>query len=230
MAAAIGGWQRGKLRGQQEALAKRQFERRVREQIYEEEKGQLESIMKLYDTDQSGYLEKTELPKMLEDYNLERLGRKGTPTEDDVTCLIYLCDWAGDGKISKHELKNALATWLAYMQHAERIYGTLQKFDLSNTGKINRGELKPLLVEMNKGEDVPDAVLEWIWDQADVLKDGALNTFELARAVAVWYAWSGTEPTDQADDQARLRSNIDGESMPPKPAPPPKKSSVCIVL
>eukprot|EP00746_Dinoflagellata_sp_MGD_P026121 gnl/MRDRNA2_/MRDRNA2_161563_c0_seq1.p1 gnl/MRDRNA2_/MRDRNA2_161563_c0~~gnl/MRDRNA2_/MRDRNA2_161563_c0_seq1.p1 ORF type:complete len:231 (+),score=51.97 gnl/MRDRNA2_/MRDRNA2_161563_c0_seq1:53-745(+) len=230
MAAAAGGWRRGKLKAQKENLRKYKVARGWQEHFYEEERRNLATILKLYDTDQSGYLEKNELPKMLEDYNLERLGRKGTPTEDDVTCLIHLCDWGDDGNISKHELKNALETWLAYMQHAERIYATLQKFDLSGTGKINHGELRPLLVEMNKGEDVPDDVLKWIWEQADVTNDGALNAFELARAVAVWYAWSDTEPKEQANSDAKLRTNMDGDSMPAKAVPPPTKSSACIVL
>eukprot|EP00746_Dinoflagellata_sp_MGD_P000869 gnl/MRDRNA2_/MRDRNA2_101615_c0_seq1.p1 gnl/MRDRNA2_/MRDRNA2_101615_c0~~gnl/MRDRNA2_/MRDRNA2_101615_c0_seq1.p1 ORF type:complete len:231 (-),score=57.54 gnl/MRDRNA2_/MRDRNA2_101615_c0_seq1:337-1029(-) len=230
MAAAIGGTKRGKLRAQQEILEKNRIERSIRDKLYEEEKEKVANIMEIYDSNKSGYLEKSELPQLLEHYNLDQLGRKGNPTEDDVTCLVYLCDWDGDGKISKVELKNALLTWLAYMQHSERIYETLKRFDLSDTGKINRGELKPLLVELNKGQDVPDAVTEWVWDQASVLEDDSLNTFELARAVAVWYAWAPeTEPADQQQSLAKLRNNMNPDNMPERATPPPK-SSFCVLL
>lgn len=234
MAAAIGGTKRGKLAAQKESLKKKlgpdYLVKTLDREFYKEEEQKVEAIFEQYDTDKSGFIEESELPKLLEDYNLEQLGRKGAPAEEDVKALLYLCDENGDGKIGKDELVSSLKTWFAYMQHSSKIFETMKKFDVSNTGKINHGELRPLLEELNSGNKISDAVLEWVWEQADVLKDGCLNHFELARAVAVWYAWTGTvEPANQSS-LATLRRNIDRDTMPEQETKKDKKSSVCSLL
>lgn len=246
--AAMGGVRRGKLRGRKEAalenFKKREKlgeERKKQELIYEAEQKNVEAIMKAHDTDQSGFIEKNELFKLLGDLNLSKLGRNETPTEDDLQCLICLCDEDADGRISKTEVADACRTWFAYMQHAEKTRAALEKFDLSGTGKINHGELRPLLMEMNSGEDIPDEVLKWIWQQADLTGDGSLSPIELTRAIAVWYAWLPDEKAE-TPSIAELRRNIDADAMPEQPQkseeppqkseepPQKKKSSTCAVL
>eukprot|EP00746_Dinoflagellata_sp_MGD_P162582 gnl/MRDRNA2_/MRDRNA2_90203_c0_seq1.p1 gnl/MRDRNA2_/MRDRNA2_90203_c0~~gnl/MRDRNA2_/MRDRNA2_90203_c0_seq1.p1 ORF type:complete len:251 (-),score=54.52 gnl/MRDRNA2_/MRDRNA2_90203_c0_seq1:343-1038(-) len=224
--AAIGGVRRGKLRAQKEIRGKLDRELLLRKQLYQEEQEKIAAIMKLYDTDKSHSIEQSELPKLLADANLEKFGRTGILKEDDIEALICFCDHNGDGRINKSEILQCLFTWFAYMEHEERVSSSMQKFDLSGTGKIdNHGELKPLLVEINKGEDVPDDVVKWVYGEADVLQDGKLNTFELARAIAVWYAW--VPPSESATHaMPQLAQNINTEAMPPRP---PKKSACCVV-
>lgn len=226
---------RGKLKGQKEAarltrakMAAEREARREEDKIYEEEQEKVAAIMKLYDKDQSGFLEASELPKLLMDYSLDRLGRTGNPTEDHVQCLIFLADDAGNGKLDKSELIGALWTWFAYMQHEEKMYGFIEKFDLSKEGTIRPEELKPLLQELNKGEEVPDEVLKWVFGEADVTQNGQLNSFELARAIAVWYSWTPDKETEAAS-MAELRRKVDDAQAPPPPEKN-KKSSFCVVL
>eukprot|EP00746_Dinoflagellata_sp_MGD_P000895 gnl/MRDRNA2_/MRDRNA2_101665_c0_seq1.p1 gnl/MRDRNA2_/MRDRNA2_101665_c0~~gnl/MRDRNA2_/MRDRNA2_101665_c0_seq1.p1 ORF type:complete len:251 (+),score=62.54 gnl/MRDRNA2_/MRDRNA2_101665_c0_seq1:57-755(+) len=232
MAAAATGSRRGKLTGQKESLRNKLhtdvLTDAVEREIYKEEVQKVNTIFDIYDLDKSGFIEEAELPKLLEDYNMEMLGRKGPPQEEDVKALLNLCDENGDGKIGKDELVKSLGVWFAYMQHSPKIYEHMKKFDASGTGKINEGELRPVLVELNKGKPVPDEVIEWVWEQADVLKNGCLNNFELARAIAVWYAWTPeSEPTNQTS-MAALRRSVEAETMP---EPQKKKqSSVCAVL
>jgi Ca2+-binding EF-hand superfamily protein len=224
--AAIGGVRRGRLQAQKEFRANLDKRMLLRKQLYKEEQEKIAAIMKLYDTDHSQSIEQNEFPKLLADANLEKFGRKGILKEDDIQALICLCDHDADGTIGKSELLECLFTWFAYMEHEERVSSSMQKFDLSGTGKIdNHEELKPLLVEINKGEDVPDDVVKWVYGEADVLQDGKLNTFELARAIAVWYAWV---PPSESATQAmpQLAHHINTEAMPPRP---PKKSSCCVV-
>jgi Ca2+-binding EF-hand superfamily protein len=223
--AAIQGVKRGKLQAQKERRGKLDKEILLRKQIYKQEQEKIAVIMKLYDTDQSGSIKAGEFPKLLADANLEQFGRKGVPKEEDIQALICLCDNDGNGAIDKPEILQCLFTWFAYMEHEEKILGFMQKFDVSGTGKIdNHEELKSLLVEINKGEDVPDDVVKWVYGEADVVQDGKLNTFELARAVAVWYAWA---PPSESGAQAmpELAKKIDTEAMPP----PPAKTSCCVV-
>merc|ERR1712113_369140 len=103
---------------------------------YEEDKETVTNIMNAYDKNKTDHLEPDQVMDMLHDYSLTLKGHTEKPTEDEVGCLIALCDKAGDGRISKKELMGALVTWFAYIEKGKETLALLEKHDLSKTGKI----------------------------------------------------------------------------------------------
>lgn len=232
MAAAIVGTRRGVGRAKCEArIARREMVGAARKEAaerFQKEQEQVAKLMAQYDTNKSGFLEPDQITKMLRDYTFNLTGRSSKPTQAELDCLLTLCDKAGDGRISTTELTGALQTWFAYVEKAEETSALLQKHDLTKSGKINEGELKPLLIELNEGADVPDDVLTWVWQQADLTGDGALTKFELTRAIAAWYVWL---PEDQPGGKPGLiAGSIDKKDMPEKPAPQPQPQSACCTV
>lgn len=200
--------------------------RREAAALYEKQKGVVAKLMKTYDVSNTGFLETSEIMEMLTGCNLELTGRPEKPTEQEVECLLALCDKEGDGRISQAEVLDATKTWCHYLHKGEETKVLLQKHDLSRSGKINQGELKPLLLELNEGTDVPDDVVQWVWSQADLTGDGSLTLFELTRAIAAWYVWLPEEQPGGAPGM--LVADIDKNAMPEQPPPQPQ-SSCCTV-
>lgn len=215
--AAIGGAKRGIARAKHEALIKQREQlcslRRETAARYAKEGKVVSDLMDRYDTNKSGALEQEQVAEMLGDYTLNLKGHHEKPTKLEVDCLLNLVDKSGDGKVAREEVLSALSTWFAYIEKSDETAALLQKHDLSRTGKINHGELRPLLVELNEGRDIPDDVLQWVWQQADLTGDGSLGQFELTRAIAAWYVWMPEEEADGA-----LTAKIDHASMPERPS------------
>jgi len=216
--AAIGGAKRGRAIGQAKADIKRREAcakaRRDAEERYRKEAEMVNKVMEAYDKDKSDDLDPDQITEMLVDYSFKLKGHTEKPTKDEVDSLLTLCDRTGNGKIAKKELMGVLTTWFAYIEKGDETRSLLEKHDLSKTGKINHGELAPLLKELNDGQEVPDDVLKWIWMQADLTGDGSLSAFELTRAVAAWYVWL---PEDQPGGKpGMLAGQMDKEAMPEK--------------
>eukprot|EP00747_Dinoflagellata_sp_TGD_P183749 gnl/TRDRNA2_/TRDRNA2_38871_c0_seq1.p1 gnl/TRDRNA2_/TRDRNA2_38871_c0~~gnl/TRDRNA2_/TRDRNA2_38871_c0_seq1.p1 ORF type:complete len:235 (+),score=47.10 gnl/TRDRNA2_/TRDRNA2_38871_c0_seq1:48-752(+) len=229
-AAAAGGARRGREAAMQEfgRLEHEEIAKMRKEAVarYEKEKGLIAELMEGYDKDKNGFLMPDEIGQMLADCTLELVGHSEKPTKEEVDCLLWLCDKNSDGRIAAREVLNVTNTWCFHLEKGDETRALLQKYDLSRTGKINHGELRPLLVGLNEGNDVPDDVLKWVWRQADMTGDGTLCQFELTRAIAAWYVWV---PEEQPGGKpGMIAGNMDEETMPERPEP--QKSAICSVL
>lgn len=60
-------------------------------------------------------------------------------------------------------------------------------FDTSGGGAIDREGLHRLLIELNAGEAISQAELDWVLRRADKDKSGLIELPELRIAVAMWY-------------------------------------------
>lgn len=225
--AAIGGVKRGVAKARREANIRQREDmannRREAAKRYAKETEVVRRLMEAYDTDKSGYLEPEDIAKMLTDQTFSLIGHSEKPTKDELDCLISLCDREGNGKISCKEVLGATTTWCAYMEKGGETSALLQKHDLNGSGKINHGELRPLLTELNEGKDVPDDVLKWVWQQADLTGDGSLGQFELTRAIAAWYVWLPEE--QPGGSPGMIAGQMDKKAMPEQ-----KPQSACCVV
>jgi len=231
--AAIGGVKRGVAKARKNANIRVREDmaqnRRAAAQRYAKETEVVKKLMEAYDKDKSGFWEPDDIKQMLTDQTFSigqsKIGRVGlTPTKDELDCLISLCDREHNGKISCEEVLGATTTWCAYMEKGAETHALLQKHDLSGTGKINHGELRPLLAELNDGSDVPDDVLKWVWEQADLIGDGCLGQFELTRAIAAWYVWLPEE--QPGGSPGMIAGQMDRKAMPEQK---PAQSACCVV-
>jgi Ca2+-binding EF-hand superfamily protein len=225
MAAAIIGARHGKLLGQQQAeLARQQAVSLHRLQAREKTKREQEMVKALlekYDKDGNQGLDRNELKPMLCDYSLESLGRTERVTEEDLDFLIALVQRRGgneDGLVKGSEITAACETWYAWLERGPKIDAFICRFDENKNGQLEKEELNAFLLHLNKGKPFPPEILDYVMDQADFTKTGTLSRMEVARAVAVWYMWSGHDVTGKAAQRNRLNGYIDRTKLQGLPA------------
>eukprot|EP00434_Breviolum_minutum_P024894 symbB.v1.2.021986.t1/scaffold1899.1/size238565/22 len=150
-------------------------------------KVKLRNIIRAYDTNKSGKLERDQVVKLLTDTDSST--PPGTmPSEDQVDFLLKLYDKAGDHAINLNELEDLLTCWHVYIEHRDLFEEKLKKYDVSNTGKLSKEELKAYLTDLNGGIEVQDTEVDWVMKEGDIMGDGELNKMELWRASALWFS------------------------------------------
>jgi len=145
-------------------------------------------IMKKYDTNRSGKLEKNQVRQLLTDLD-SSTPPNTPPTEEELNVIMQLADdKCSNNAIDLSELKTAMTAWHVYTTTRKDIEQALKKYDVSNSGKLEVDELKEYLKELNGGIEVPADEVNWVLGQADIFGDGAVNQHELVLATAAWYA------------------------------------------
>mmetsp|Transcript_22868 Transcript_22868/g.43022 ORF Transcript_22868/g.43022 Transcript_22868/m.43022 type:complete len:214 (-) Transcript_22868:142-783(-) len=153
-----------------------------------EHKVKLNKIIKQYDTNGTGKLEREQVVKLLTDTDSST--PPGTPpSEDQVNFLLKMYDRAGDDSINAEELEELLTCWQTFTEHRTLFETKLEKFDASKTGKLSQDELKAYLTDLNGGIDVGEAEVDWVMKEADVMNDGELGNMEIVRATSLWFAF-----------------------------------------
>lgn len=146
----------------------------------------LRAIMKKYDVDHSGKLEKGELSQLLMDRDS---GKSLLPTEDELNLVISLADekHASEGCIDLVHLKPALKEWKGYLKMREPLVSAFHIHDVSRTGKLEPPELKEYLQTMNGNKQVSDEDVDCVLSIADLSGDGACSSpSELYLATKWW--------------------------------------------
>ena len=124
-------------------------------------KVKLNKIIKAYDTNKTGKLERGQVVKLLTDTDSST--PPGTPpSEDQVDFLLKCYDKAGDDSIEVSELEELLSCWHTFTEHRQLFESKLEKYDVSKTGKLSKEELKQYLTDLNGGMEVEDAEADWV--------------------------------------------------------------------
>lgn len=185
---------------------------------YDDDVNAVKKIMKSYDVDDNKALDQQEVKKMLKNFTMEKFGRRGVPTDAELVVLWRLCDQDGNGHINGQEIVLLLDLWFAYLERSEDVRTYMAEFALGKEGDkellMRKPELKSLLVHLNKGKNVPDQVVDWVFSEADVIPDKELNEIELARAIATWHIYHGDD-SNQDRHFARAH-NTQFKAMPVK--------------
>lgn len=200
--AAVGGVRRGTRRGGRREMLRqgaacvqagavvgsdRAFAARARKETRAKQAELMRRLLKGYDADSSGALDRTELQRMLRDYTEFTFQRREGPSEEDLDFLMDCCDVNDSGTVEIGELWVLIDLWCALMQEGARARTLLSRYDLDQGGQIDASELRLLLRELNSGLEVPEEVVRWVMAVGDRDGDGSLGCLELARAVAAWY-------------------------------------------
>lgn len=133
-------------------------------------------------------MEKDQVEKLLTDLNG---GQK--VSQDELDYIMVVCDATRDDAIGPSEMEWLILSWQNYMKSKAEIDPLLTKYDVSGTGRLEREELKKLLVDLNDGKPVEDSEVDFVMEQADSLGNGVITKPEMRRALAIWYAHVGTE-------------------------------------
>lgn len=156
----------------------------------------LKSAMTKYDIDGSTALSRPEIQQLLGDPacapagnpHAESVAKPKLPTDDETGLIFKLSDVNGDGQISAEELGFALRAWHCYQFKQDWFVKTLEKHDKSGDGSLQKDEMACFLTELNDGVQVTESEVEWVMEEADYVKDGSIDKFEMLVAVAGWYA------------------------------------------
>jgi len=153
----------------------------------EKEKKLVESMMAMYDEDESGFLDLSELALLLRDYADSIFGRSVEPSEADLEFLMFLCGDGKNNRVGQASVMKAVHTWHDMVGQGAKIAGLVAKHDSDGSCLIEDDELSKVLRELNDGIAVPDETRAWIMSIGDVTGDGGLDVQELTRAIAAWY-------------------------------------------
>mmetsp|Transcript_43859 Transcript_43859/g.103720 ORF Transcript_43859/g.103720 Transcript_43859/m.103720 type:complete len:211 (+) Transcript_43859:126-758(+) len=151
-------------------------------------RGQLKTIIKAYDVNRSGKLERDQLKKLLTD--IESGTPEGSePTEEEIDWIIRVADRGKDDCIQLDELGEAISCWKTYLKKKPLLEEKLAKYDVDKTGTLSKQEIKAYLTDLNGGIEVTDDEVDMVMADADVMGDGVIRVFELQRAATLWYSY-----------------------------------------
>mmetsp|Transcript_45847 Transcript_45847/g.127200 ORF Transcript_45847/g.127200 Transcript_45847/m.127200 type:complete len:213 (-) Transcript_45847:157-795(-) len=151
-------------------------------------------LLRKYDTNQSGKLNKEQMLKLLTD--LDTSTPPGTPpTGEELDFIISGADvsgsWFGfsDGEIDATEIEHAVASWNTYTKMRADLDRAFVQYDGNNSGTLEQFELKAYLTDLNGGNPVTDEETAWVFKMADLNQTGDLSKPELMMATLEWYSY-----------------------------------------
>lgn len=162
----------------------------------------LSALLEEYDKDKSKKLDLQQVVQLLTDLDITT-PPDTPPSDDERDFIMKISDSDGDGALSLGELERATRVWQIYTNKRKEMELALKKFDVSRTGSLNKAELKQYLISLNDGQAVSDEEVQWVFSEADILKDGAVHATELIMATAAWYAH-----VDEEDFKARFKTTL----------------------
>lgn len=101
--------------------------------------------------------------------------------------LVTLCDKARNGVIERCEVELAIEVWQRHLKGLRQIEPYFEKYDKDQSGRLDRQQLKQLLLDLNDGMAVEDSEVDWVLQHADLLGDGQIGKFEISSALSLWF-------------------------------------------
>jgi len=173
----------------------------------------IEQVFAKYDVSKTGFLDKNECKKFLQD------AAKGQqPTDEEVTFVIQSVHVSSnrDGKgITMSEMSIALDIWRTWEQTKPEMQNYMHKYDTNESGKLELDQLKSLLTDLNEGIPPSDEEVKWVMDVSDgkvegVEKTGGVNITELHGAIVLWY--THVEHDDESGGSGTGQVAVNAES------------------
>ena len=109
--------------------------------------GLVQSLMKKYDVNESGDLDRSQLKQLMTDYN-----NKVEPNEEEVSFVLKMADARSTGSVSdENEIKEAVSAWKGLQRDMDLINARYEHYDNNQSGMLEKGQLKVLLQDLNEG-------------------------------------------------------------------------------
>lgn len=226
----------GAHRGSRHRVSSRHREERLRRQSLDKWEARinqelLNGIFTVYDIDKSGSINRDEARMMLRDVGSQCVNIDEYPSVDDIDFLFCLCGLTkqdGSDALSGYDVILLCDAWKSYLKRRDEVRQILTEFDLNEDGKIQESELPAVLKSLNHDKEVPHDVVIWVLQQADVTRDGVLNSMELARGMCACYHWLGVE--DPNGIMEFLGDHIRGSADLPRPRRSSLMAGACSMM
>jgi len=151
-----------------------------------EEQKSISKLMRKYDLDKSGDLDRGQLKKMMTETHTNGCGQE--PSDEEVEFVLKVADKSKSDSITREEVMLAMQVWSTYCAKKSEIDTAFDNFDSDKSGSLSKEQLKNYLVHLNDNEPVDDEDVEFVFTMADVMGDGVISKPELLRATALWYS------------------------------------------
>lgn len=145
-------------------------------------------FMTTYDKSKSGTLTRDEVRALAEALLTEYTPLVGGLTDIDLD-LIMMCGGADcKVEVTAEDLPGALAVMMAVKDVSKELHELFEKYDKDGTGTLSSDQLNDFLTEMNGGEALAGAEVDYILlqlqprDKADPIKEDQLKA-----ALGCWY-------------------------------------------
>ena len=140
--------------------------------IQEERKQLISEVFDMFDKDQNGTIQASELHSVL-----ESLGRGSN--DDDVNQFLTKLDVDENGVISKDEFMAAVNEIYSFPQSTvDEVVQAFQIFDINGSGKITVDEMKTILLKFTN--EFTERDVASIFELIDVDQDGKVSYAEFA--------------------------------------------------
>lgn len=162
--------------------------------------GNLNALLKrrVVDVDPNAVLDEVELTVLFERYNtngvlerdcirslLEDCG-PGAVSDQDAKTVASMVNPVPTGKITRKDMPILLKIWRTFQARKPVLDETLQKFDTDHTGYLDKAQLKELLKAMNKGGEVTEEEVAWVFEGADTDQSVGINKIQLLVVTTMW--------------------------------------------
>jgi len=151
---------------------------------------EISELMKKYDTNNTGKLEKGQLAVLMRDLN-----NGSDPSNEEVNWVMFKADTSKGARnfgVDSDELMCAIRTWKGYLDNKDYLDKTFEKYDTNKSGSLEREQLKALMTDLVEGDnpapnDKEVSKVLYEADRKDGSMDGSINKTELMYAISLWY-------------------------------------------
>merc|ERR1711981_189445 len=143
-------------------------------EMSEDQKKEVKEAFDLFGTDGSGQIDAKELKVAMQALGFE-------PTQAEITKMVQEIDVDGNATIEFEEFVEMMEGKMGEKDMAEEMRKAFKLYDADGCGKIRFKDLKRVAGEL--GENMGDAEIQEIIDEADRDGDGALNEDEFMRVM-----------------------------------------------
>ena len=119
---------------------------------------------------------------------LKSSGGESIAIEDaDVDEIMKIGGANCKNEITVKDLPMALSVMQTIKAQNETTLELFKKYDVDASGALPYAQLKPLLKEINEGEEPTDGDVKYILDQAEAGPETGIGKGEIKSAIACWY-------------------------------------------
>lgn len=156
---------------------------KLRNQFNTKEIGAVQ-MMKKYDKDGNGVLDRQEMKELLQAWNDEK-----APSSEDLEFVMLVADKNKDDKISLEEILYALNSWYAFRHMPHSVAQALTSMQIEDGQPIpEKAKVKELLVKLNENIGVDDEQVGHVHNLITELCGGSkVKSSKVRQAVATWY-------------------------------------------
>ncbi|KAF2161508.1 hypothetical protein M409DRAFT_28235 [Zasmidium cellare ATCC 36951] len=133
---------------------------------------ELQEAFKAFDKNGDGEITAEELGDVMRSLGLN-------PTDSELKDMIGEVDVDNTGSIDIHEFVTMMSHKLADTDYDQELRDAFRVFDRDGSGTISTDELKKVMVAL--GEDLSDAEIEQMMQEADVDRSGTVDFEEFAK-------------------------------------------------